>query len=46
MARLIQKELKEPLADAILFGELSEGGKVVVDVADDKIVLRFERVTV
>jgi len=43
MARLIEKELKRPLADAILFGELIDGGKAVADVVDDKLVLRFER---
>jgi ATP-dependent Clp protease ATP-binding subunit ClpA len=44
MARLVERELKRPLADAILFGELAEGGKAFADVVDDKIVLRFERV--
>ncbi|HUL60507.1 MAG TPA: ATP-dependent Clp protease ATP-binding subunit ClpA [Anaeromyxobacteraceae bacterium] len=32
MARLIQNELKKPLAEKILFGELREGGKVRVEV--------------
>jgi ATP-dependent Clp protease ATP-binding subunit ClpA len=32
MARLIQNELKKPLAEKILFGELREGGTVTVDV--------------
>jgi ATP-dependent Clp protease ATP-binding subunit ClpA len=40
MARLIQKEIKEPLADEILFGRLQGGGKVVIDAADG--ALRFE----
>jgi ATP-dependent Clp protease ATP-binding subunit ClpA len=43
MARLVEKVLKRPLADAILFGELSEGGTAVADVSDDEIVLRFAR---
>jgi len=43
MARLIEKELKRPLADAILFGELAEGGKAVADAVDGAIVIRFER---
>jgi ATP-dependent Clp protease ATP-binding subunit ClpA len=35
MARLIQEKLKKPLAEAILFGELSHGGGTVeVDVDD------------
>ena len=40
MSRLIQNEIKRPLADAVLFGELQNGGKVVVDVEDGKIKLR------
>jgi ATP-dependent Clp protease ATP-binding subunit ClpA len=32
MSRLIQNELKKPLAEKILFGELHEGGKVRVEV--------------
>src|SRR5438093_6029522 len=35
MARLIQQKIKEPLVDAILFGNLQGGGNVTVD-ADDK----------
>src|SRR5512141_2198095 len=34
MARLIQNELKKPLAEKILFGELHDGGTVRVDVED------------
>jgi ATP-dependent Clp protease ATP-binding subunit ClpA len=34
MARLIQNELKKPLAEKILFGELHEGGTVRVEVDD------------
>ncbi|MDB4965089.1 MAG: ATP-dependent Clp protease, ATP-binding subunit clpA [Myxococcales bacterium] len=41
MARLIQTELKKPLADELLFGRLRVGGKVRVEVADGKIVLRY-----
>ena len=40
MSRLIQNEIKRPLADAVLFGELQNGGKVLVDVEDGKIKLR------
>jgi ATP-dependent Clp protease ATP-binding subunit ClpA len=40
MARLIQDQIKKPLAEKLLFGELSEqGGKVKVSVEDDKLVL-------
>ncbi len=37
MARLIQESIKKPLAEALLFGELEHGGKVIVSVADGKL---------
>ncbi|MCG9710807.1 ATP-dependent Clp protease ATP-binding subunit ClpA [Pseudoalteromonas sp. Isolate3] len=42
MARVIQDELKKPLANAILFGELADGGSVKVAVKDKKIHFDFE----
>ena len=33
MGRIIQKKVKEPLAEKILFGELKEGGQVTIDAA-------------
>jgi ATP-dependent Clp protease ATP-binding subunit ClpA len=43
MARLIQEELKKPLAEKILFGELADGGgHVHVTVEDDKLALHVE----
>jgi ATP-dependent Clp protease ATP-binding subunit ClpA len=40
MARLIQDQVKKPLAEKLLFGELSEqGGRVSVTIKDDKLVL-------
>jgi len=35
MARVIQENLKRPLADELLFGKLSKGGRVNVTVGDD-----------
>ncbi|WP_406827764.1 ATP-dependent Clp protease ATP-binding subunit ClpA [Microbulbifer sp. ARAS458-1] len=41
MARLIREKLRKPLAEAVLFGELSEdGGKVEVTVEDDQLKIR------
>ena len=37
--RLIEKEIRKPLADELLFGQLSEGGTVKVGVNKDKIAL-------
>ena len=42
MARLIQDTIRSALADELLFGKLASGGKVTVDVKDDKVVLEFE----
>ncbi|MGY0504238.1 ATP-dependent Clp protease ATP-binding subunit ClpA [Luteimonas sp. e5] len=39
MARVIQEQIKRPLADELLFGELSEGGHVQVEVVDDALRL-------
>ncbi len=43
MARLIQEQLKKPLAEMVLFGDLSKGGIVHVSVEDDKLVLEEEK---
>jgi ATP-dependent Clp protease ATP-binding subunit ClpA len=41
MARVIQTELKDRLVDDVLFGELSKGGRVEVDVGEkDRLVFR------
>jgi ATP-dependent Clp protease ATP-binding subunit ClpA len=37
MARLIQEQLKKPLAEELLFGKLMNGGKVNVSVNDDQL---------
>ena len=43
MARLVEKELKRPIAKAMVFGELRDAGGVVhVAVKDDALDLRFE----
>jgi len=38
MARVIQDEIKQVLADHLLFGDLTDGGHVKIDVEDDKLV--------
>jgi ATP-dependent Clp protease ATP-binding subunit ClpA len=35
LERLIQKEIKNPLTDEVLFGRLKGGGRVVVDAGDE-----------
>jgi ATP-dependent Clp protease ATP-binding subunit ClpA len=41
MERVIQEHIKKPLADAILFGELSQGGRVEVSTDDEGLVLEM-----
>ena len=37
MARLIQENIKKPLADELLFGKLAKGGHVTINVKDGKL---------
>jgi len=39
--RLIQDKLKKPLADELLFGKLTGGGEVNVDLVDDELSFKF-----
>jgi len=41
LARLIQKEIKDPLAEEILFGKLSGGGNVFIDYNSRSNLLSF-----
>ena len=40
LARVVQEHIKKPLADMILFGELTMGGEVFVDVQNNKITIK------
>ena len=42
MGRIIQKKVKEPLAEKILFGELKEGGHVTIDAEGDQLRLEVK----
>ena len=42
MGRVIQEQLKKPLANEILFGELVDGGTVKVSVKDKKLRFDYE----
>jgi ATP-dependent Clp protease ATP-binding subunit ClpA len=39
MARLVDRVIKKPLSERLLFGSLSAGGSVRIAVQDDAIVL-------
>jgi ATP-dependent Clp protease ATP-binding subunit ClpA len=42
MARLIQEQIKRPLAEELLFGKLADGGQVYVSVAPDDGALKLD----
>ena len=42
MARVIQENIKRPLAEELLFGKLANGGHVVVTAKDGKIAFEIE----
>ncbi len=42
MARLIQQEVKQVLADEILFGKLQAGGKAEIDLGEEGLVFKYE----
>ena len=41
MSRLIEKEIRKPLADELLFGKLINGGTVKVGIKKDAVVLNI-----
>ena len=41
LGRVIQENIKKPLAEELLFGKLEKGGVVRVDVKDDKLVFSY-----
>ena len=42
MARLIHTEVKQPLANELLFGRLQGGGKVLVDAVDGALTFKYD----
>lgn len=43
LGRLIHEKIKKPMADEILFGKLSKGGDVTIDLGDDDLLFSFEK---
>jgi len=41
LARVIQAEIKDVLADEILFGRLEKGGKVTIDLEEEKMTFNY-----
>jgi ATP-dependent Clp protease ATP-binding subunit ClpA len=42
LGRVIQREVRDPLTDQILFGKLENGGTVTIGVADDKLTFDYD----
>jgi ATP-dependent Clp protease ATP-binding subunit ClpA len=42
LARVIQKEVRDPLTDQILFGQLENGGTVTIGVTSDHLTFLYE----
>jgi ATP-dependent Clp protease ATP-binding subunit ClpA len=42
LARIIQREVRDPLTDQILFGSLEHGGTVTIGAPDDQLTFHFE----
>jgi ATP-dependent Clp protease ATP-binding subunit ClpA len=40
MARLVEKTIKKPLSELLLFGDVVDGGRIVVDVVDDGLQVK------
>jgi ATP-dependent Clp protease ATP-binding subunit ClpA len=42
LGRVVQKEVRDPLTDEILFGQLEQGGTVTIGLADDRLTFSYE----
>jgi ATP-dependent Clp protease ATP-binding subunit ClpA len=43
LARVVQKDVRDPLTDEILFGQLEHGGTVTIGAADDHLTFSYEQ---
>lgn len=41
LARLMEEEIKRPLADSLLFGDLTRGGTARIDARDERFIFEF-----
>ncbi|HKV06895.1 MAG TPA: ATP-dependent Clp protease ATP-binding subunit ClpA [Thermoanaerobaculia bacterium] len=42
LGRVLEDQVKRPLTDELLFGQLENGGKAIVDAENGEIVMRYE----
>jgi ATP-dependent Clp protease ATP-binding subunit ClpA len=43
LGRTVQKEVRDPLTDEILFGRLEHGGTVTIDLADEQLTFSYDQ---
>jgi ATP-dependent Clp protease ATP-binding subunit ClpA len=43
LARIVQKDVRDPLTDQILFGQLEHGGTVTIGAADNHLTFSYEQ---
>ena len=46
MARLVEQKIRKPLADEILFGNLTTGGKVIVSVKNKQLIVKTQAIKI
>jgi ATP-dependent Clp protease ATP-binding subunit ClpA len=42
LGRVIQREVRDPLTDEILFGKLENGGTVTIGISQDKLTFQYQ----
>ena len=42
LSRIIQDEIKKPMAEELIFGKISKGGNIFITFKDDKISFKFD----
>ena len=42
LARVIQRDVRDPLTDEILFGKLENGGNVTIGVSAETLIFQYE----
>jgi ATP-dependent Clp protease ATP-binding subunit ClpA len=42
LGRVVQKEVRDPLTDQILFGALEHGGTVTIGIADNQLTFAYD----
>ena len=43
LSRVIQEEIKKPIAEELIFGKISKGGHVAITLKDNKIEFSFSK---